>query len=136
MQPASVYVTLLLCILPALANVEKTVFLAPPAIPVPPDHPNLDDLQLEVLSPRQSSVRLHLDAAFPSAENPKGVESWYLLDNLKQGQRHEVRICWSATVSQTHTCPPALPPAASFPHRPMHSRTASAYFVVYSIPQS
>ncbi|KAA6412698.1 MAG: hypothetical protein FRX48_03690 [Lasallia pustulata] len=97
MQPASVCVTLSLCILPAFANVEKTVFLAPPTIHVPTDHPNLDDLQLHVFSPLQSSSRLTLDAAFPSTESPKGVESWYLLDDLNQGQRYEVRICWSAT---------------------------------------
>lgn len=103
MRPASVSVTLLLCILPgpAFANVEKTVFLAPATIHVPTDHPNLDDLQIDAFSPLQSSLRLHLDAAFPSAERSKGVESWYLLDNLNQGQRYEVRICWSATVSQT-----------------------------------
>ena len=101
MRPASVYVTLLLCSRPAFANVEKTVFIAPPSIHVPTDHPNLDDLQLDVFSPLQSSLRLHLDAAFPSKESPKGVESWYLLDKLNQGQRYEVRICWAATVSQT-----------------------------------
>ena len=99
MRAASVYVTLPLCILPVFANVEKTVFLAPPAIHVPTDHPNLDDLQIDVLSPLQPSVRLQLDALFPNAENKKGVESWYLLDALNQGQRYEVRICWSATVS-------------------------------------
>lgn len=101
MRLVSVYATLLPCILRATANVEKTVFLAPPTIHVPTDHPNLDDLQLNIFSPLQSSLRLRLDAAFPSAERPKGVESWYILDNLNQGQRYEVRICWSATVSQT-----------------------------------
>lgn len=100
MRLASVYVTLLLCILPATANVEKTVFIAPPVIHVPTEQPNLDGLQIATLTPLQSSLRLHLDAAFPSAERPQGVESWYLLDKLNQGQRYEVRICWSATVSQ------------------------------------
>ena len=124
MRPVSVCVTLPLCILPAFANVEKTVFLAPPSIHVPTDHPNLDDLQLHVFSPLQPSSRLHLDAAFPSTESPKGVESWYLLDDLNQDQRYEVRICWSATVSQT-TYPAAYAPANFVPahnHAHFHNK--------------
>ncbi|KAG9822819.1 hypothetical protein KCU63_g17092, partial [Aureobasidium melanogenum] len=27
----------------------------------------------------------------------RGLSSWYTLDNLRPGQRYEVRICWAAT---------------------------------------
>ena len=90
--------TLLLWFLPAYANVEKTVFLAPAGTHVPAQHPNLDDLHLDVLSPLQWSLRRQLQAEFPTHNATKGIESWYLLDGLHAGQRYEVRICWRATV--------------------------------------
>jgi hypothetical protein len=81
------------------ANVEKTIFLGPPAIGVPNQHPNLDDLCLIPLSPRHSTARTRLNASFPTADAPKGEETWILLDGLTPGARYEVRICWLATVS-------------------------------------
>ena len=87
------------CIFLVHGNVEKTIFLAPEAIHIPQQHPNLEDLNLEVLSPSNSRLRRQLPAAFPTPTNPKGIEAWFLLDRLTQHQRYEVRICWAATVS-------------------------------------
>jgi hypothetical protein len=85
------------------ANVEKTIFLGPPAITIPTAHPNLDDLSLIPLSPLHLSARTHLNASFPTEDALKGNEHWLLLDGLSPGARYEVRICWLATV-----CPYSL----------------------------
>jgi hypothetical protein len=82
----------------AWANVEKTIFIAPPSISIPAAHPNLDDLSLIPLSPLHLSARTRLNASFPTAEFPRGSEHWLLLDGLSPGARYEVRICWLATV--------------------------------------
>lgn len=81
-----------------LANVEKTIFLGPPAIAVPVAHPSLDDLSLIPLSPLHLSARTRLNASFPTDDGPRGTEHWLLLDGLSVGTRYEVRICWLATV--------------------------------------
>lgn len=83
--------------LPARANVEKTIFLAPSPSPLPSDT-GLDDLGLERLSPLIPVIRTYLNASFPTDDAPLGTESWYFLDNLTPGQRYEVRICYLATV--------------------------------------
>lgn len=83
--------------LPANANVEKTIFLAPSDSPLPSDT-GLDDLGLERLSPLAPALRTHLNASFPASDTPLGTESWYFLENLAAGQRYEVRICYLATV--------------------------------------
>ncbi|KZF20591.1 hypothetical protein L228DRAFT_269893 [Xylona heveae TC161] len=80
-----------------LANVEKTIFLGPPAIHVPHEHPNLEDLYLQHLTPLRWSLPTELTATFPTGDAPKGTASWFLLSDLKEGQRYEVRICWAAT---------------------------------------
>ncbi|KAB5586007.1 hypothetical protein GE09DRAFT_48247 [Coniochaeta sp. 2T2.1] len=85
-----------------LANTEKTIFLGPPTINVPSQHPTISDLHLDVLTPHNNnnnffSLRTKLAAAFPTEKEPHGVESWFLLDNLTPGQRYEVRVCWAAT---------------------------------------
>lgn len=87
------------CISLVHGNVEKTVFLAPEAIHIPQQHPNLEDLQLEVLSSSKLQLRRQLPAVFPTSSSPRGAEAWFLLDRLTQHQRYEVRICWAATVS-------------------------------------
>src|SRR2546423_14558670 len=89
------------------ANVEKTIFLGPPAITVPTQHPNLDDLYLISLSPLHATVRTHLNASFPAGGSPKGTETWVLLDGLTPGARYEVRICWLATVGVPNFTIPA-----------------------------
>jgi len=94
--PVSVY--FLPWITSSVANVEKTIFLGPEAIHVPQQHPNLDDLRLDVVTPSRSTLRTQLAASFPKLPEPKGTESWFLLDDLRQEQRYEVRICWVATV--------------------------------------
>ncbi len=85
---------------PVLGNVEKTIFLGPEPVEIhnPQQQPNIDSLRLEVLSPLNATLRRQLPAAFPNLTSPKGTETWFLLDRLRQQQRYEVRICWAATV--------------------------------------
>lgn len=92
------------------ANVEKTVFLAPPRTKVPSEEPDLDDLGLERLSPLNHVARTHLNASFPTDDAPLGTDSWFFLENLNPGQRYEVRVCWLATVCMAshHPCFPQL----------------------------
>jgi len=82
------------------ANVEKTIFVAPPATTIPQDAA-IDNLLLEPLHPNRLSVRTFLNASFPTGENPHGLESWFLLEALSPRQRHELRICWLATQPTT-----------------------------------
>lgn len=98
----AVFVTLSLRILSVLANVEKTIFLGPEAIHIPQTHPNLDHLHLDILNPSSWGIRRRVVATFPNSTNPKGSETWVLLDGLEHDQRYEVRICWAATVSCTY----------------------------------
>ncbi|KAI9814017.1 MAG: hypothetical protein M1827_003481 [Pycnora praestabilis] len=102
--------TLLLLFSTTAANVEKVIFLGPTRIAVPPEHPNLDDLRLNILTPSHWSLRTQLLAAFPNLEEPRGKDSWFLLKGLREGQRYELRICWAATQPtgfwlSTHTLP-------------------------------
>ena len=85
----------------AHANVEKTIFLAPPAATIPSQEPDLDDLGVERLSPKAPVVRTRLNASFPTTKAPEGTDSWFFLESLTPGQRYEVRICWLATVWTT-----------------------------------
>ena len=87
------------CIFLVHGNVEKTIFLAPEAIQIPQQHPNLQSLNLQALSPSNPELRRQLFATFPKPSSPKGTEAWFLLDRLTQHQRYEVRVCWAATVS-------------------------------------
>lgn len=84
-----------------VANVEKTIFLAPEAVNVPQDQLNLDQLQLEILNPTAPTLHRQLRAAFPTPTEPEGPTTWFLLDSLKPYQRFEIRICWLATVRTT-----------------------------------
>ena len=91
--------SLALCMLPILGNVEKTIFIGPDPIDHQPfqQHPNLEALRLETLNPSRFSLRRTLYPAKPGSLI--GNEAWFLLDQLKREQRYEVRICWLATVS-------------------------------------
>jgi hypothetical protein len=80
------------------ANVEKTIFLGPSPVTLPNVRPSLDDLRLHVLSPLHTILPTQLPVQFPSESAPRGRESWYLLQQLEEGRRYEVRICWPATV--------------------------------------
>ncbi|KAE8449705.1 hypothetical protein EG329_007480 [Mollisiaceae sp. DMI_Dod_QoI] len=82
-----------------LGNTEKIIFLAPSNLPVPVEHPTLEDLQLEALSPHHWSLRTHIETEFPTNSSKYGKPSWYLLQTLQEGRRYEVRICWAATVN-------------------------------------
>lgn len=105
-RPLLALLTALVALLPAaLANVEKTVFVAPSAIAVPNVRPGLQDLRLASLSPSAHVLRSHIAVAFASDDDPRGLDSWYLLTELAPGQRYEVRVCWAATVrSPESTC--------------------------------
>lgn len=80
---------------------EKAIFLGPESVNVPLQKPTISDLNLATLSLRHTSARLELPRKFPdpSEEATKGETSWFLLDELTEGQRYEVRVCWSALVS-------------------------------------
>ncbi|KFZ09521.1 hypothetical protein V502_08687 [Pseudogymnoascus sp. VKM F-4520 (FW-2644)] len=90
-------VCLAVCTQTAIANVEKTIFIAPSALTIPLDHPTFENLQLQTLSPENSTIRTQLHVEFPSDNFPRGPESWFILSDLTEGQRYEVRICWPAT---------------------------------------
>lgn len=81
------------------ANVEKTIFLGPEPVNIPDQQPSLSTLNIDTLTPENWSLRTHLEASFPTAEFGRGTSSWFILDNLTEGQRYEVRTCWLATVS-------------------------------------
>ncbi|KAI9901728.1 hypothetical protein N3K66_003545 [Trichothecium roseum] len=97
------------------ANTEKVIFLGPPAINVPLGAPTISDLNLDVLTPDSSSIRTNLTRVFPTidpallteldadADGKRRLEqvrpgfySWFVLDGLSEGQRYELRVCWSA----------------------------------------
>ncbi|KAK4132953.1 hypothetical protein BT67DRAFT_443327 [Trichocladium antarcticum] len=82
---------------PALANVEKTIFLGPEPISAPLTRPALADLRLSSLTPANGTLRTQLAAQFPTAAHPLGPATWLILDQLTPNQRYEVRVCWPAT---------------------------------------
>ncbi|OAL55570.1 hypothetical protein IQ07DRAFT_171748 [Pyrenochaeta sp. DS3sAY3a] len=81
------------------ANVEKTIFLGPHPVPLPLPNarPSLDSLALHTLSPSKLILPVQLPLQFPSASQPRGLDSWYLVQGLQEGKRYEVRVCWPAT---------------------------------------
>ncbi|KAL4944037.1 hypothetical protein BDV06DRAFT_188399 [Aspergillus oleicola] len=104
----------LLLTLTAYANVEKTIFLAPPASSLPGTDIVPDDLLvgLQRLTPSNGMLRTKLNASFPNSEDAedRGTDSWFFLEGLNPGQRYEVRVCWLATQPtvfdlQTYTLP-------------------------------
>jgi hypothetical protein len=98
MAPLTPFLTLLSLVSLVLANVEKTIFLAPPILHLPQStSPNIVDLHLSHIHPRATSLRTFLPRVFASSSRPYGTENWVLLRDLKAGARYEVRICWVAT---------------------------------------
>ncbi|KAK6528751.1 hypothetical protein TWF694_003990 [Orbilia ellipsospora] len=86
----------------AIANTEKVIFSAPDA---PSDLINpietlnfvaIGDLDASKLSERLL-LRIELPRAFPTANAPRGIDSWVHLMNLNPGARYEARVCWAAT---------------------------------------
>ncbi|KAI4868836.1 hypothetical protein F4820DRAFT_89598 [Hypoxylon rubiginosum] len=86
-----------LLIATAYANTEKAIFLGPATVNIPSTHPTLDDLHVDILTPSDSTIRTHLEAQFSNASLPHGKATWLILDQLTEGQRYEVRVCWAAT---------------------------------------
>lgn len=105
--PAVLFVFALLDIA-ALANTEKTIFIASAPIHLPAAALSLDALHLAAVAPAAASVsaslRTSLSVAFPTAAAPSGRDSWFLLHSLREGQRYEARICWAAIV-RSHLLP-------------------------------
>ena len=81
------------------ANTEKAIFIGPLSVNIPSAHPTLEDLHVDTLTPTNWAIRTHLEARFPSISSPHGKATWLILDDLTEGQRYEVRVCWAATVS-------------------------------------
>ncbi|EPE36269.1 hypothetical protein GLAREA_05607 [Glarea lozoyensis ATCC 20868] len=78
-------------------NTEKVIFLGPSSLQIPVEHPTLEDLHLDTLSPQHWALRTYLPAEFPKNNSKHGVASWFILHRLEEGQRYEVRVCWAAT---------------------------------------
>ncbi|KAI0112031.1 hypothetical protein GGR51DRAFT_557212 [Nemania sp. FL0031] len=78
-------------------NTEKTIFLGPSSIKIESTYPTLEYSRLIPLNPDNFAIRTHLKAEFPSDEARHGKPSWFVLRNLNEGQRYEVRVCWAAT---------------------------------------
>lgn len=91
-------VLLLLLATTSLANTEKTIFIAPAVIALPDATPGLDALSLDTISTAKTTLRTALPVTFPTEDHPHGLDAWYLLQGLDEGQRYEVRICWAAIV--------------------------------------
>lgn len=92
-----------------LANTEKVIFLAPSTINLPDTGPLLQTLRLDIISSENSTLKKALPVAFPTQDNPRGLESWYLLAGLNAAQRYELRICWPAVVCTFLLFPSTLP---------------------------
>jgi hypothetical protein len=82
-----------------LGNTEKVIFLGPSSLQIPVEHPTLEYLRLDSVSPQHWALRTHLQAEFPTNSSKYGHASWFILHRLEEGKRYEVRVCWAATVS-------------------------------------
>ncbi|KAI1825350.1 hypothetical protein F4861DRAFT_538035 [Xylaria intraflava] len=78
-------------------NTEKVIFLGPSPANIESTYPTLDYSRLDHLSPTNFTIRTHLKAEFPQNGSRRGKSSWFVLHNLNEGQRYEVRVCWPAT---------------------------------------
>ncbi|KAJ6262224.1 hypothetical protein Dda_3029 [Drechslerella dactyloides] len=94
---------LVFCCSLARANTEKVIFTAPDASSQHVDVLDTNPSPIGELSAAKESeqlrLRVELPRAFPSADAPRGVDSWVHLKDLKPGARYEARVCWAATVS-------------------------------------
>ncbi|KAI0882605.1 uncharacterized protein GGS22DRAFT_46866 [Annulohypoxylon maeteangense] len=91
------FTPVILLIASVFANTEKAIFTGPPAANIPSAHPTLEDLHVDILTPINWSIRTHLESQFPNISSPNGKATWLILDELTEGQRYEVRVCWAAT---------------------------------------
>ncbi|KAF2156097.1 hypothetical protein K461DRAFT_291050 [Myriangium duriaei CBS 260.36] len=103
--PRQSFLSLLHCLLvfiaTVVANTEKIIFSAPDAIELPQYGPSLAQLRIDTLSPASPQLRLFSPVIFANTSHPKGLSSWYILQNLNAGGRYEVRVCWPATQPTT-----------------------------------
>ncbi|KAF2742907.1 hypothetical protein M011DRAFT_411578 [Sporormia fimetaria CBS 119925] len=101
MRAIPVLCCLVTCAGTVTANVEKTIFTAPASGDVSSSSIDLVHFRLDALSSAHSFIpsarRTRLPVQFPSPQAPRGLESWYVLQDLEEGRRYEVRICWPAT---------------------------------------
>ena len=102
MRAVSTIIHLLLFCVLAKANVEKVTFVVPELgtdIQWASDEPRLN---IDTLSSSHQSLRTRLLARWPHTPASWTLsETWILLEDLREGGRYEVRVCWSATVSDT-----------------------------------
>lgn len=81
------------------ANTEKAIFVAGPPAGVQVALSSIAS-QIPRLTPSANgnAWRTGLPAVFPWAANfPLNGTTWVLLDDLTEGQRYELRVCWAAT---------------------------------------
>ncbi|KAI0392523.1 hypothetical protein F5Y17DRAFT_355068 [Xylariaceae sp. FL0594] len=85
----------------ALGNTEKVIFLGPPPVDPAFAYPSADYTHLPALDPGNNLIRVYLEAEPPVRISKGGKPSWFILRNLTESQRYEVRICWAATQPTT-----------------------------------
>ncbi|KAF3921409.1 hypothetical protein ABW21_db0201550 [Orbilia brochopaga] len=93
----------------ATANTEKAIFTAPDASirDVEQLDPSINAIgELSAAKELQRlRLRVELPRAFPTADAPRGVDSWVHLKDLKPGARYEARVCWAATAHAVEQAP-------------------------------
>ena len=92
-------VLLAFCFHLALGNVEKIIFKGPSPLAIPSEGPSLENLQLLTINPANATLRTPIQPMWRDEEFPAGTTSWFIMHNLTEGQRYELRLCWAATVS-------------------------------------
>lgn len=104
---ASLWLALLVGTVIVAANTEKAIFVAGEGTQKSGDaFASLASIasSLPRLTPDFNAWRTGLPAVFPWAANfPTNGTTWVLLDELTEGQRYELRVCWGATVSPIST---------------------------------
>lgn len=89
-----------LCLQFASANVEKIIFKGPAPLSIHSEGPSLQNLQLLTINPTNATLRTPIQPMWASEELPAGTTSWFIMHNLTEGQRYELRLCWAATVGE------------------------------------
>ncbi|CAD6505690.1 BgTH12-01180 [Blumeria graminis f. sp. triticale] len=95
------FIVLLLGISPVFSNTEKTTVVGPKIFVPLNRHIALGHINLKVLSPHHTPFRTHIKSTFPNDLSKIGRTSWFIMGDLIEGQKYEVRICWAATQPTT-----------------------------------
>ena len=90
-------VSIALLVVAVLANTEKVIFRAPSYQKTRDSSSEWLATYEDHLCSKQLRLRRSLRVLPTFHESPYGTEHWYLLRNLTEGQRYEVRICWPAS---------------------------------------